>query len=205
MGVWREEDHPRGEHGHFISKVAAVGSAILDATKAAGSVVIDRAKQLGIALIGQVTVVPAAFSVFSSTFFARLYQRPTNEGARARADYGIVPVELTSGELLPPWLLPVSVETWNHILDGHSPESTDQSADKFVDGSTAGIVAVVLNAVQIAEPELKYGDRQRSYSTYNGQAIRIFLEYVPGSGRWELTSVHPFTGDSVIDFLNSRR
>jgi len=204
MGIWREEDHPRGYHGHFITKVAGIGSAIVDATKAAGSVVADRAKQMGNALLGQATVVPTMIGVFSSTLFSRIYQRPTNTGAQRRSDYGKLPPELSGSENYPSWLLPISVETWNHILDGHAPESSERNTDKFVDGSTEGIVAVILNTIPVTEPNLRNGDRQRRYSSYGGQTIRIFLEYVANVGKWEITSVHPFSGDSVTDFMNSR-
>jgi len=196
--VWREEDHPRGYHGHFISKVANAGSLIVDAAKAAGGVVAERAKQLGQALFGQATVVPAALGVFYSTLFARTYRRPQDFGAQLRSDYGKLHAVLADESNFPSWMLPVSVETWNHILDGHAPESTDDpDADKFVDGSTDAIVALILSVISLSEPNLRYGSQQPFFSSYNGQVIRIYLEYIDGIGKWELTSVHPFSGDIV--------
>jgi len=204
MGIWREEDHPRGYHGHFISKVAGIGSAIVNATKAAGSVVADRAKQLGNALLGQATIIPAAIGVFSSTFFSQIYQRPTNAGAQRRSDYDKLPPELSGSENIPSWLLPISVETWNHILDGHAPESTERDTDKFVDGSTEGIVAVILNAVNIAEPKLRFGNTQEFLSSFNGQTIRIFLDFIPEAGKWQLSSVHPHSKDFITRFFRKK-
>jgi len=205
VGVWREEDHPRGYHGHFISKVAAIGSAVVDATKAAGGEIANRIKQVGKAITGATTMVPAAIGVYYSTLFARLYRRPLNSGAQSRSDYGSLPSKLANFPNKPDWLEDFSVETWNHALDGHAPESTEPDTDKFIDGSTDGIVNAIINAIPSTEPRLRNGSPQLFVSRYNGQTIRIFLEYVYETGKWDVSSVHPYSRDIVTDQLNARR
>jgi len=181
---------------------------MLDATKAAGAELASRAKQVGAALAGAsvtaATAWPAALSIYINTLLTRQYWRPRDEGAAARDDYGKVPSELTSSDHLPPWLLPVSVETWNHILDGHAPESTDLYTDKFADGRTEAIVAAILEALEMGKPRLRDGDVQDHYSTYNGQKMRFYIEYIDRIGKWELTSFHPYPGDPITDFFKSR-
>jgi len=42
-------------------------------------------------------------------------------------------------------------------------------------------------------------------SSYNGQTIRIFLEYIYETGKWEISSVHPYSQDIVTNHFDSRR
>jgi len=211
MGNWKEEDHPRGYHGHFISKVAEVGAIMFDATKAAGSELASRAKQVGAALKGasltMATAVPAVLGIYGETLlgrFKRNYRRGPDPGAQKRDDYGKLPAELADTENMPEWLMPFTVEVWNHILDGHSPESTYRNTDKFVDGSTEAIVRVILGSIPEIEPDPRFGRVQGFKTQFPDQMIKVFLEYNGDVGKWEITSVHPFTGDFISDHFKRR-
>jgi plasmid maintenance system killer protein len=164
----------------------------------------SRARAVGKAFAGAATAVPAAVGVYYTTIFGRVYRRPINAGAQSRDDYGKLPEALGNESNFPSWIMPLSVTTWNHILDGHSPESTYRDTDKFIDGSTEAIVAAIFNAIPWSELELRNGDPQFHYSYFNGQRIRIFFQYVYGTGKWEITSVHPYLKDIVSTHFSRR-
>jgi hypothetical protein len=201
MGIWREEDHPRGYHGHFIEKSKQIGSALVDATLAASSDIASRFKNLGKALVGTTTLVPGAVMVFVSTLNASVYRRGGDASAASRNDYNQVPVKLQDSKYLPDWLMPISLTTWQHILDGHAPESRYGNTDKFHDGTTEAIVSTILRSIPLSEPNLKNGRNQQFYAIYNELTIRMFFEYDYAYGKWILTSFHPFSGDKVNVFF----
>ena len=155
---------------------SAVGGAVGNAGSAVGNFTANAASNISRTVKRALDRLAELGFIYN--FSPALVLEPPNPGASTRPDFRSVPSVLghNNSPNWPSWLQPVSTEMWQHILNGHSQESTvpDFLQTKF-SAENDNIADVIYRTVTTGHRTKNTKLRRHYRKVINGQEIVVIM------------------------------